>query len=151
MEANISKNTGLFNVLSNIQNYLYKRTDTISSAPGAYHWKTTFDTKERMFNGMKDCFERGLLLIKSTDCLDEMKNIVREDGSLGAPGRSKDDRAVAMCLAVMAWIDFVRLRLVQAGVTRATSNPEGNVPQDAASRQVKSYLKAIGYAPEKAN
>jgi hypothetical protein len=45
----------------------------------------------------------------------------------------------------------VRLRLVQAGVTRATSNPEGNVPQDAASRQVKSYLKAIGYAPEKAN
>jgi hypothetical protein len=141
-EANISKNTGLFNVLSNIQNYLYKRTDTISAAPGAYHWKTTYDTKERMFNGMKDCFERGLLTIRSTECLDEMKNVVRDNGSLGVPGRGKDDRVVAMCLATIAWIDFVRLRLVQQGVVR---KPEGNdeVP-DVLGKSVNNYLRAIG-------
>ena len=141
-EANISKNTGLFNVLSNIQNYLYKRTDTISAAPGAYHWKTTYDTKERMFNGMKDCFERGILTIKSTECLDEMKNVVRDNGSLGVPGRGKDDRAVAMCLATIAWIDFVRLRLVQQGVIR---KPDGNdQTPDVLGKSVNSYLKAIG-------
>ena len=141
-EANISKKTGLFNVLSNIQNYLYKRTDTISAAPGAYHWKTTYDTKERMFNGMKDCFERGILTIRSTECLDEMKNVVRDNGSLGVPGRGKDDRAVAMCLATIAWIDFVRLRLVQQGVIR---KPDGNdQTPDVLGKSVNSYLKAIG-------
>jgi hypothetical protein len=94
-----------------------------------------------MFNGMKDCFERGLLVIKSTECLDEMKNVVRENGSLGVPGRGKDDRVVAMCLASIAWIDFVRLRLVQSGVVEQTQE---NGSPDTVGKSVSSYLKQIG-------
>lgn len=145
MEATNPRDVGMFNVLAQIQNYLYKRTDSINSSPGAYHYKTTTETKERMFNGMKDCFERGLLTILSTSCLEEMKNVVRDDGAIGVPGRGKDDRCVAMCLATIAWLDFIRLRLVQAGITRASSaQKENKEPQQAIESTVGNYLKRIG-------
>jgi hypothetical protein len=78
----------LYSVIANIQNYLYKRLDSMG-APGAYHWKTTMDTKERAFNLYKDCFERGMMVVKSRECIDEMKNVIRDEGSIGAPGRGK--------------------------------------------------------------
>jgi hypothetical protein len=134
---------GLLDVIANVQNYLYKRPDTFG-APSAYHWKTTYDTKERMFNLYKDCFERGLLLVRSKELCDEMKNVIREDGTLGAPGRGKDDRVVASCLAVVAWQDFVRMRLVQTGITKAKSVAREAQREKGATSNVASYLKSIG-------
>ena len=132
--------SGLYDVLSNIQNYLYRRIDSFG-APNAYHWKTTTDTKERMFNIYKDLFERGLLIVKSKDALDEMKNIVREDGFLGAPGRGKDDRVVAGALAAVAWADMLRMRLVQQGITK-----DGKDKNQQQGNNVRDYLKGIGVA-----
>ena len=134
---------GLMDVIGNIQNYLYKRPDTFG-APSAYHWKTTYDTKERMFNLYKDTFERGLLLARSKDLMDEMKNVIRDNGTLGAPGRGKDDRVVASCLAVVAWQDFIRMRLVQMGITKASAMSKENVSASGASHNVTNYLKSIG-------
>jgi hypothetical protein len=134
---------GLFNVVSQIQNYLYKRPDTFGN-PSAYHFKTTYDTKLRMLNTYKDNFERGLAVVRSKELLDEMKNVVQEDGAIGAPGRGKDDRVIGAGLATMAWQDFIRMRLVAAGVTkqkaaaRAAGSPERN--------PVSDYLKRIGIA-----
>ena len=130
---------GLYDVLSNIQSYLYKRLDSFG-APNAYMWKTTTDTKERMMNIYKDMFERGMLIVKSKDALDEMKNVTRDDGFLGAPGRGKDDRVIAGALAAVAWADQLRMRLVQGGITRA--NKDGNASQQG--NNVLSYLKNIG-------
>jgi hypothetical protein len=134
---------GLMDVIGNIQNYLYKRPDTFG-APSAYHWKTTYDTKERMFNLYKDSFERGILVARSKDLFDEMKNCIRENGTLGAPGRGKDDRVVASCLSVVAWQDFIRMRLVQQGITKASSMQKESQRENGATANVASYLKSIG-------
>jgi len=133
---------GILNVVANIQNFMYKRQDTFG-APSAYHTITNTREKERMFNCFKDGFERGMIKVKSAACIDEMRNIVREDGYLGAPGRGKDDRIVASGLATVTWIDFVRLRLVQQGKTRAASTTAGG-DKSGAQRTVENYLKGIG-------
>jgi hypothetical protein len=132
----------LYAVIANIQNYLYKRLDSMG-APGAYHWKTTADTKERAFNLYKDCFERGMLLVRSRECIDEMKNVIRDDGQIGAPGRGKDDRVVAGALALVAWADFVRIRMVQMGITRAMAAQKDSAT-NADANNVSGFLKAIG-------
>ena len=133
---------GLHDVVSQIQNFLYKRPDSFG-LPSAYMWKTTYDTKHRMLNSFKDGFERGIFLIRSKDCLDEMKNVIMEDGTIGAPGRGKDDRVIAGCLATMAWIDFIRMRLVTLGVTREKSAAMDAGKSESANT-VATYLKQIG-------
>ena len=134
----------LYAIIANIQNYLYKRVDSFG-APSAYHWKTTTDTKERMFNLFKDGFERGIFVVRSKDMVDEMKNVIRDDGILGAPGRGKDDRVVAAALAAVAWADFVRMKLVQQGMTReyARSRDQAQTPD---ANNVAGFLKSIGLA-----
>lgn len=133
---------GVLNVVANIQNFMYKRQDTFG-APSAYHTMTNSREKERMFNCFKDGFERGMIKVRSGGCIDEMKNIVREDGFLGAPGRGKDDRIVASGLATVTWIDYVRLRLVQMGMSREASG-KGASGQGGAQKSVENYLKGLG-------
>lgn len=135
----------LYSVIANIQNYLYKRLDSMG-APSAYHWKTTGDTKERMFNLIKDCFERGISLVKSREMIDEMKNVIRDDGMLGAPGRGKDDRVVAAALAHVAWADFVRMRMVQQGMTRQQGHARDAQGENKDANSVAGFLKSLGIA-----
>jgi len=134
----------LYAVIANIQNYLYKRLDNFG-APMAYHWKTTQDTKERCFNLLKDCFERGIMVVKSKGMIDEMKNVIRDEGILGAPGRGKDDRVVAAALGAVAWADYVRNRLVQAGLTKDKVTLI-DAQKDGTANNVSGFLKQIGLA-----
>ena len=88
-----------------------------------------------------------MIRVKSAGCIDEMKNIVRDDGFLGAPGRGKDDRIVASGLATVTWIDFVRIRMVQMGLTMAKSiENDGGDTRTPMNRTVENYLKGIGVA-----
>ena len=132
-------------VVANLQNYLYKRLDNFGR-PSAYHWKTTYDTKERMMNFYKDCFERGTSHVTSEGLLEEMRHVVRTDGSLGAPGRGKDDRVIAAALAHVAWSDYTRMQCIQKRLFRT---PDGGADgmaskQDSISNEVKGYLARIG-------
>ena len=137
---------GLLNIVANIQNFMYKRQDSFG-APSAYHTRTNTLEKERMFGAFKDGFERGMIRVKSPGCIDEMKNIVREDGFLGAPGRGKDDRIVASALATVTWIDYVRIRLVQQGLTRqACLKRDADGTSGGSGKTVENYLKSIGMA-----
>ena len=137
---------GVLNVVANIQNFMYKRQDTFG-APSAYHTITNTREKERMFNCFKDGFERGMIRVKSPGCIDEMKNIVREDGFLGAPGRGKDDRIVASSLATVTWIDYVRMRMVQMNLSRqASMKRDADGTGGGSGKVVETYLKSIGMA-----
>ena len=141
-------------VVANLQNYLYKRIDTLGR-PSVYHWMTTTSTKERMLNFFKSEFERGTSLVRSADLLDEMRCVVRQDGSLGAPGRGKDDRVIAAGLAHVAWSDYIRMQCMQRGIMRV---PEARADGSAAiatgaaganglvvqSHLVKGYLNRMG-------
>ena len=132
-------------VLINIQNYLYKRHDSISGSYN-YHWKTDLNTKERMMNAFKDGFERGIIQTASAELLEEMKKIQREEnGDIAAPGRSKDDRVIASGLCTVAWADFLRLQLAARGITRArTKERATQTPTSAIGRNVMGYLQAMG-------
>lgn len=140
-----SDERGMLNIVTSIQRFMFKRQDSFG-APSAYHTMSNTREKERMFGVFKDGFERGYIREKSAASIDEMKNVVREDGFLGAPGRGKDDRVVASGLATVAWIDFVRIRLVQMGKTREQcARDDANDGADgAANRTVENYLRSIG-------
>ena len=137
---------GLLDVLGSMQNYIWRRNDTLGGLSNSIGYLTTSSTKERMLNYMKDYFEREMMGIKSLDTLEEMKNIVREDGFIGAPGRAKDDRVIASALASVAYAEQVQPRLIAARITRAVNKAQEDMTPEQISvgRNVSDYLKRIG-------
>jgi hypothetical protein len=112
-------NGGLLEVVGNIRNYLYHRSDSLSGNY-AYHWKMSNELKESIMNKFRDCYERGILLIRSEALLEEMKTIVNADGTIGAgSSRQRDDRAIAMALAIQAYQDGALPDLYERRWTKA--------------------------------
>jgi hypothetical protein len=136
----------LMNVLGAMQNYLWRRNDTLGGPSNSIGWVTTPATKERMLNYMKDYFEREMMTVRSIDTIEEMKAIVRDGGAIHAPGRGKDDRVIASALACAAFAEQVQPRLIAARITRDVSKvQEDKTPEQVAmGRTVSSYLKKIG-------
>jgi len=89
------------------------------------------------------------LRVYGIDLLDEMKGIVRDQGTIAAYGRGKDDRVIASALACAAYAEQVQPRLIAQRLTRvqkqaqdeSATNPEG----EQVRRQVNNYLKALGF------
>lgn len=87
--------------------YLYHRPD----APGGgylYNWKTNWDNKIAMFNGLRDTYNTEQLLVRSVPLLEEMMTLVQNGTTIQAGGRNKDDRPFAAGLAQHAWSDWIR-------------------------------------------
>lgn len=137
---------GLMDVLGSMQNYIWRRNDTLGGISNSIGYLTTASTKERMLNYMKDYFEREMMGIYSMDLLEEMKGIVRDNGFLGAPGRGKDDRVIATALASVAFAEQIQPRLIAAKITREVNKAQQNYTpeQIAVGRNVSDYLKRIG-------
>lgn len=136
-------------VVAKIQQYYFRRLDAIGGMPSAMHTLTSERTKEVMMNLYKDYFERGIMMLHSRRLLDEMKSIVREEGRApAASGTGKDDRVMSGALATMAWNDQLRTRLIAQNVIWVPPAERPKVegaPRDTTiSRQVRSYLQAIG-------
>ena len=140
------KGKDLYAVLAHMQNYIWRRNDSLGGYSNAMGWVTTSSSKERMLSYMKDYFERGMMNIFSMDCLEEMKSVVREGGTITAMGRNKDDRVIASALAAAAFAEQVQPRLIQNRITRATNKPMDNLDpeQIAVGKNVSNYLKRIG-------
>jgi hypothetical protein len=141
----------LFNVVKNIQHYLYKRVDQLSGVPNAFHTQTTYASKHRYMGNFRDYFERGYAVPMSPDLVNEMKGIVTEAGSAPAAGStSTDDHVVSAALAVHAWSEHLMLKLNIMNITWARSQEreqnESKVTSVVESR-VGQYLKRIGVAP----
>ena len=139
----------LHDVLGNMQHYLWRRNDSMGGISNSIGWVTTHSSKERMLNYFKDYFERNMMNLCSVELLDEMKGIVRDQGTIAAYGRAKDDRVIASALACAAYAEQVQPRLIASRITRVQKES-----QDAASdtpevaqvqRQVGNYLKALGF------
>lgn len=137
----------LMAVLSHMTNYIWRKNDTLGGISNSIGWLTTHASKERMLNYFKDYFERNILTVHSMDLLEEMKGIVREGGSIGAPGRGKDDRVIAAALATAAYAEQVQPQLLMRRLTRDISKvQETMTPEEVTvGRNVSDYLKRIGY------
>jgi len=136
----------LMDVLSSMQNYIWRKNDTLGGLTNSIGWITTHGSKERMLAYYKDYFEREMMNIYSTELLEEMKTIRREGGTIAAPGRSKDDRVMATGLAAAAYAEQVQPRLIAQRITREVSrSQEDYTPEQiAVGRNVADYLKKIG-------
>jgi hypothetical protein len=136
----------LRDVLGSMQNYIWRKLDNMGGLSQSIGFMTTSQTKERMMNYMKDFFERGMMNVYSMDLLEEMKTIVREDGFLGAPGRSKDDRVIASALATVAWAEQVQPRLITNYITRDKQAKDAVLPESDlyVGKVAANYLAKIG-------
>ena len=138
--------TDMMDVLGSMQNYIWRRNDTMGGLSNSIGFLTTSSSKERMLSYMKDYFERGMMGIFSMDLLEEMKGIVRENGFIGAPGRGKDDRVIAAALATIAWAEQVQPRLIGMRLSKDMSLKQDQYTpeQIAVGKNVSNYLKMIG-------
>jgi hypothetical protein len=136
----------LMNALGHMSHYIWRKNDSLGGASNSIGYVTSHSSKERYMNYFKDLFERGLMKVYSMDLLDEMKSIVRDQGTIEAYGRGKDDRAIATGLACVAYMEQVQPKLLAAKITRAISHAqEVFTPEEvAAQRTVSTYLKKIG-------
>jgi Terminase RNaseH-like domain len=136
----------LMDVYANMQNYIWRRNDTLGGMSNSIGWLTTAATKERMLTYMKDYFERGMLDIYDLDTIEEMKTMIRDGGSIEASGRNKDDRVIGMALASAAFAEQVQPRLIAQKITRQISRvqDEFTPEQLTVGRNVSDYLKRIG-------
>jgi hypothetical protein len=137
---------GLMSVLSSMTNYIWRKNDTLSGISNSIGWLTTQGSKERMMNYTKDYFERQMMNVVSMDTLEEMKGIVRENGSIHAPGRGKDDRVIAMALACAAYAEQLQPRMLMERLTRQVSHAQECITPEELSvgRNVSTYLKKLG-------
>jgi hypothetical protein len=133
-------------VLGSMTNYIWRKNDTLGGISNSIGWLTTQGSKERMMNYTKDYFERQMMNVVSMETLEEMKGIVREGGSIHAPGRGKDDRVIAMALACAAYAEQLQPRLLMERLTRQVSNAQECITPEELSvgRNVSTYLKQIG-------
>ena len=137
---------GLMDVLGSMQNYIWRRNDSLSGPSNSKGWMTTASTKERMLTYMKDYFERGQMTIRSMECIEEMKSVVRDGGTIAAPGRHKDDRVIASALAAVAFAEQLQPRLIASRETRTVNQAKQQYTpeQQAMGRNVSDYLKRVG-------
>jgi len=137
---------GLMHVLSSMTNYIWRKNDTLGGISNSIGWLTTQGSKERMMNYTKDYFERQMMSVVSMETLEEMKGIVREGGSIHAPGRGKDDRVIAMALACAAYAEQLQPRLLMERLTRQVSHAQECITPEELSvgRNVSTYLKKLG-------
>jgi hypothetical protein len=136
----------LMDVYGNMQNYIWRRNDTLGGVSNSIGWLTTAATKERMLSYMKDFFERGMMDIVDMDTIEEMKTMVRDGGSIEASGRNKDDRVIACALATAAFAEQVQPRLIMQKITKHVSRIQDDFTPEqlTVGRNVSDYLKKIG-------
>lgn len=84
-----------------------------------YHFKTTTQLKITLFERLRDFVANGLLRVRSLDLIEEMKAVKREGDKIGTLSEKlKDDRVMAMALAVHCWEEKARRMLIQRRFTR---------------------------------
>ncbi len=138
-------------VVGKMSEFLYAREDSITGRPMGKHTLTTERIKETYMGLLKDNFERGIFVPHSRFLLDEMKTVVRDEGSICAQGDAKDDRVIAAALAVKAWNDQLRMKLIARNVVYIPPDQRTSVApptETVLGRSVRNYLKAYGVLPK---
>ena len=135
--------------IGNIRSYLYRRVDAVSKNY-VLDWKTNADSKERMMNALNDAVSRDQSVIRSAEMVEEMRTVIREEGSITHASHTHDDRVVASALAVVAWHDFMRAEAAKAGQfwaeQKMLEDPEQAFQRgpDTGQQLIRAYLGRAG-------
>ena len=138
------ENYHLRNILANMKHYFYRRMDNPGGGELLYQWKTTHELKTRAMNQLKNGIELHRMIPRSMPLLEEMQRIVNDGGTIGAEGRSKDDRVMAAALAYQAWNTWIMPKVKQLGLSLEKSHEieeRGGTPPT--ERVIQNYLKRM--------
>lgn len=108
----IAEERGLGNIFENVKHYLWKRTDALNQNPTAFHFETSTKRKIMIFERLRDFVHAKQIKVRSMECIEEMRRIVRDGDSIKGEGIEKDDRVMALALAVHAWESSERKRMI---------------------------------------
>jgi len=132
---------GIRRVFANVRNYVYTRNDSLD-AGRAWQWTTSPGigpaSKVRLMERMRDAVSTGKVHIRSHELLDEMKGVKRKEDEIGAEGRQKDDRVVAMAMAIHCWDDRV---IPQMSARKRTREFEANRRKLTIADMSSLYMK----------
>lgn len=109
---------GLANVFANVRHYLWKRVDALNQNPTAFHFETSTKRKIMIMERLRDFVHAKQLRVRSMECIEEMHRIVRDGDTIKGEGVAKDDRVIALALAVHAWESSERRRMINEQRTR---------------------------------
>lgn len=108
---------GLKDVFRNVRTYIYQRPDSLG--PGFnMHFKTNTQLKITILERLRDYASNGMLHLHSLATIDEMKKITRMGDSIAGEGTAKDDRVIALALALYYWETGIRRTLITQKMTR---------------------------------
>jgi hypothetical protein len=148
--SHIAEADGVRQVLRYMRHYLYKKIDTFNK-PSAIHTKTNYEIKERMMNSVRDYHERDILVIRSLDLVEEMRDIVRDGGDAPHARNGKhDDRVIGTGLAIMCWNDQMRSQLLAERVLYDKDEKTGEgieAPRNPVEKIAREYFTSIGLGP----
>jgi hypothetical protein len=109
---------GIKNIFRNVKQFIYARPDSLSGGGSAWHWKMSVQTKVMIMEESRGFVSTGQLRIRSHDLIEEMKTIARDGDSIAAEGTLKDDRVIAMAMALHYWDTKIRRNLIVQKRTR---------------------------------
>lgn len=112
-----AREKGLADIFANMRNYIYQRSDAMG--PGHnYHWVASTQRKVAIMERLRDYVHSFMLLLRSRDLIEEMRSISRAGDQIGAERGRRDDRVIAMAMAVRAYEEKLRMGLVSGNRTR---------------------------------
>lgn len=141
-------------VVRRMSEFLYAREDSMNARPQGKHTLTTERIKETYMGLMKDNFERGIFVPHSRFLLDEMQAVVRDEGRIAATSDAHDDRVIAAALAVKAWNDQLRPRMISQNIVWIPEDQRVELEPPAETvlgRSVRNYLTTVGIVPKPLN
>lgn len=107
---------GIDKIFEHMSNYLYMRQDSFGSA-ALLHLKMNSEIKHQMMSRLKDAMLLGSLDLASVPLFEEMKTVINDAGWIGAEGKGKDDKVLALAQAYRGYDDWERARLNAEGRT----------------------------------
>lgn len=120
MNENLVKHRDWENALGQARWYLYNRVDSMGGG-FQFNFETTTRNKTELMHAMRGSYVTRELIIRSLPLLEEMRIVVADGDSIGAPESSgennKDDRVFATALCVRSWINWRRPELLAQGLT----------------------------------
>ena len=138
------------NALGQARWFLYNRIDSMGKGYAA-NFQSTGRLTEEIMHLMRGSFMTNELDIRSVYLLYEMRLVVQDGRTIGAPDsrseESKDDRVFAAALAVRAWADWRRQSLMSQGLTydRVTAQENGqlSLQSESLNRQVHKFFLTL--------
>lgn len=123
-----AKDMGLGNIFQNVRNYIYSRSDSMTTGHN-FHFKTTTQLKIAILERLRDMNNAAIVTIQSRETLEEMRTLTRNGDSISAEGRAKDDRVISLALGIHQWESAVRRNMIahrrtkSAEVARKAADP----------------------------